>query len=133
MVDTKQSWQALHLVWFIRDTALERLVSSLKYPPFYTRSVSYSSLIFWTNPHSPSLISYQPQKLPTAVSQYLKISLIHGEIFEYRILLSFHVKVQCCVHGGSGSKYKLCLLPTELQVVSPNLQITVVSYFYRGD
>ena len=52
----------LHLIWFIRDAALERLVSSLKYPPFYTRSVSYLSLIFWTNPYSLSLISYQQQK-----------------------------------------------------------------------
>ena len=141
-----QSVQAnwIHLIWFIRDAALERLVSSLKYPPFYTRSVSYSSLIFWTNSYSLSLISYQPQKkLPTTASQYLKMSVMHGEIFEYWIWLSFHIKVQCCVqthqcrniwhipHHHHHTQHHL--LPTKLQVVSPILQISVISYFYRGD
>ena len=114
----------LHLVWFIRDTALERLVSSLKYSLFYTRSVSYLSLIFWANPYSLSLISCQPQKLPTPVSQFtIWISEKYNVVF----------KPINVARGGNGSKLIFCLLPTEFQLVSPNLQRTVISYFYRKD
>ena len=114
----------IHLIWFIRDAALERLVSSLKYPPFYTRSVSYSSLIFWTNPYSLSLISYQPQKIANRGITISEMSVMHGEIFEYWILLSFHIKLQWCVQT------QFCLT---YQIASGVLQISVISYFLRGD
>ena len=47
----------LHLIFFIRDTAPERLVLSLKFSPILTRGVSYLSLILRPILHSLSLIS----------------------------------------------------------------------------
>ena len=117
----------LHLILFIRDAALGRLVSSLKYSPFYTRSVSYSSLIFWTNPYSLSLISYQQQK---TANHSITISenecIAWGDIWVLNFI-KFSYQSQCCVQT------QFSLVPTKLQVVSPIWQISVISYFFRGN
>ena len=49
---------SVHLVFFIRDAAPERLVLSLKFSPIWTRGVSYLSLILRPILHSLSLISF---------------------------------------------------------------------------
>ena len=63
-----RSWEkfvpalALHLICFIRDAALKRLVVSLKFYLILTRSVSYLSLILCTSFYSllPDPKQYNP-------------------------------------------------------------------------